>query len=419
MIGVGFFWLTIYMLSGTYVDVKRVSRINELYRTFIQSIIGCLLIFFFLLIDDIEHYQNYTFYYQAILALTSLHFCITFFARYMITSSMVRKIQSKKISFNTVLIGDSQSIIDTYQLLNGLSRSNGNEIKGYINIDDNSIINDTNFKNLGHIKQLENILRKNNIEEAILTYNKRNSKIITEIIYTLIYHNIITKVTPNMTDVLAGKVKMQSLFNVSFAEIKQIRMTIFQAFIKRIIDILFSICALLILFPFLILISIMVKYSSNGPIFYYQERLGLNRKIFNIIKFRSMYLNSEKEKPLLSSKDDSRITPWGKIMRKYRLDELPQFYNVLIGDMSIVGPRPERDFFAKEILSKAPQYKLVYKLKPGITSWGMVKFGYAENIEEMINRLKYDIIYLENLSLFNDFKVFLLTILIVLQGRGK
>ena len=132
-----------------------------------------------------------------------------------------------------------------------------------------------------------------------------------------------------------------------------------------------------------------------------------------------MKINAEKNTPLLASKNDTRITAWGRIMRKYRLDELPQFYNVLIGEMSIIGPRPERSFFANQIIKKAPHYKLIYKVKPGITSWGMVKFGYAENIDEMIERLKYDVIYLENLSLISDFKVFILTILIIIQGRGK
>jgi exopolysaccharide biosynthesis polyprenyl glycosylphosphotransferase len=406
VIGVSLFWLIIYLLSGNYEDVKRVSRINELYRTFIQTIIGCLLIFFFLIIDDIENYKNYTFYYQAIFVLTSFHFLITFFTRFIITSSMVRKIQSNQIAFNTILIGDEKSIAETYQLLNSLSRSTGNKVIGYINSEDNQEINNSELENLGNIQQLEKIIKKNKIEEAIISCNKKNTKNLTEIINTLIYHNIITKVTPSMVDVLAGKVKMQSLFNVSLIEIQQIKMTIFQSFIKRTIDIVFSMCALIILCPFLIIISIIIKYGSSGPIFYYQKRLGLNRKTFNIIKFRSMYVNAEKDKPLLSSKGDTRITSWGKIMRKYRLDELPQFYNVLIGEMSIIGPRPEREFFAKKILLKAPHYKLIYKLKPGITSWGMVKFGYAENIDEMISRLRYDIIYLENLS-------------IVLQGRGK
>ena len=162
-----------------------------------------------------------------------------------------------------------------------------------------------------------------------------------------------------------------------------------------------------------------VKISSPGPVFYYQERLGYKKRLFNIIKFRSMFLNSEEGTPLLSSTQDKRITNWGKIMRKYRLDELPQFYNVLIGEMSIIGPRPEREFFAHKIEKKAPQYRLIHKVKPGITSWGMVKFGYAENVDEMIARLRYDIIYIYNLSLFYDLQVFIWTIFIVLQGRGK
>lgn len=163
----------------------------------------------------------------------------------------------------------------------------------------------------------------------------------------------------------------------------------------------------------------MTKLSSTGPIFYRQKRIGLQGKAFNIIKFRSMYKDAEAAGPQLSSEQDDRITPWGRVMRKYRLDELPQFLNVIIGEMSIVGPRPERQFYIDQILAKAPHYRHVQKVKPGITSWGMVKFGYAENVDEMIERLKYDLIYIENMNLLNDFKILFYTVLIVLQGRGK
>ena len=133
-----------------------------------------------------------------------------------------------------------------------------------------------------------------------------------------------------------------------------------------------------------------------------------------------MYTNSEKEGvPMLTKENDSRVTSWGKIMRKYRIDELPQFYNVLIGEMSFVGPRPERKYFVEKIIPLAPHYKLIFKFKPGITSWGMVKYGYADNVDKMIERLKYDIIYIKNLSIFNDIKVIAYTIIIILQGRGK
>ncbi len=417
-IGVTFFWAGLYIISGIYIDVRRVSRLNELFRTFIHSIIGCLIIFFCLIIDDIENYKTYTHYYKALFALTAIHFLITFLARYFVTNAMVKKIQNKKISFRTILIGDTQSIIDTYHSFQKMTKTTGNELIGYVHYNNKKIEN-INLKNLGIINQLETIIKQNNIEEAIISFQKHQVKTYINIVNMLIFNNIITKIPSDISDLVAGRVKMQSFFDLPFIEIKQIKMLFIESFIKRTMDILISLIALISLSPLLLLIAAGVKLSSKGPVFYHQERLGIKSKTFNIIKFRSMKMNAEKNTPLLASKNDSRITNWGKIMRKYRLDELPQFYNVFIGEMSIIGPRPERLFFAKQILEKAPHYQLIYKVRPGITSWGMVKFGYAENVDEMIERLKFDIIYLENLSLISDFKVFILTIFIIIQGRGK
>ena len=254
---------------------------------------------------------------------------------------MVKKIQNKRIGFKTVIIGDTINIKNIFTVIESVKRSTGNIITGYINCENHDIEN-IQTQNLGKLKNLEEIIKKENIEEAILAFNVQNFEENTDVINTLAYHNIIIKVPPNLVDLLSGKVKMKSLFDVSFLEMKQIKMSLFQSFCKRIIDLLLSIAALLILLPFLCIIAILVKLSSKGPVFYLQERLGYKAKPFKIIKFRSMYIDSEKGKPLLSSDNDTRITPWGKIMRKYRLDELPQFYNVLIGDMSIIGPRPER-----------------------------------------------------------------------------
>ncbi|MGY8926895.1 MAG: sugar transferase, partial [Flavobacteriales bacterium] len=154
-------------------------------------------------------------------------------------------------------------------------------------------------------------------------------------------------------------------------------------------------------------------------IFFLQNRIGKNGRIFKIIKFRTMYMNSEKEGPQLSSSSDSRITKIGKIMRKTRLDEFPQFLNVLIGDMSLVGPRPERQFYIDQIAAIEPQFLELTKVRPGITSWGQVKYGYAENVEQMLDRMKFDLLYLKNRSLSIDFKIMLFTILIVFKGAGK
>jgi lipopolysaccharide/colanic/teichoic acid biosynthesis glycosyltransferase len=191
------------------------------------------------------------------------------------------------------------------------------------------------------------------------------------------------------------------------------------AVIKRIFDIALSLIALLILSPILLAGIIGVKTSSPGPIFYRQSRLGKNGKTFKIIKLRSMVVDAEKLGPQLSSEDDPRITSWGRTMRKYRIDELPQFLNVLFGDMAIVGPRPERKFYFDQIIEQAPQYKFLLRVKPGITSWGMVKYGYAENVAEMLERARYDLIYTENITLLSDIKILFYTLVTVLQGRGK
>jgi lipopolysaccharide/colanic/teichoic acid biosynthesis glycosyltransferase len=196
-------------------------------------------------------------------------------------------------------------------------------------------------------------------------------------------------------------------------------MPLWQFSMKRFLDILISIIAILILSPFSLLLVVLIKIDSKGPVLFYQERIGCNGKIFKIIKFRSMYTDAEIRGPQLSGDGDSRVTRLGQIMRRYRIDELPQFMNVLLGHMSLVGPRPERAFYANQILEQAPHYRHIRRVRPGITSWGMVKYGYASSVDEMVERLRYDIIYIENMSLFNDLKVLIYTFKIVFQGRGK
>ena len=196
-------------------------------------------------------------------------------------------------------------------------------------------------------------------------------------------------------------------------------MPVWQRTTKRIIDIFLSLIAAVILLPLILLNAIIILITSWGPLFFLQEREGKDGIPFMIWKFRSMHVSAERTGPQLSSDDDRRATPWGKVMRRWRMDELPQLWNVIKGDMSIVGPRPERKFFIDQILPQHPEYKNLLKVKPGLTSLGITKFGYAENVGEMIERMKYDLVYIEKISLLMDFKIMLQSINVILAGKGK
>lgn len=413
-------WCIIYYLQGNYDTPYRRSRLNEIANTFVTSLVGVLVLFFVLLLDD--EVQNYRNYYKAIGMLFALHFVLTATPRLILSSITNRRIHRRRMGFNTLLIGSNENAWKIYNEIEALKRGNGNIFSGFIHIDERNGFSEHLVKrvpHLGELSDLRQVIRNRHIEEIIIALESSEHNAIQHILTETLDLDVKVKLIPDVYDILSGSVKFTSVIHAPLIEVNREVVPRWQVNAKRIFDVCFSLFVIVAFSWFYLLLSLIVKLSSKGPVIFSQERLGLNGKPFRIYKFRSMYVDAEKDGPALSSSFDPRITPFGRFLRKTRLDEFPQFFNVLFGQMSIVGPRPERKFYVEQIVQKAPHYKHLHRVRPGITSWGQVKFGYAENVDEMIERLKYDLLYTENMSLMVDMKIIFHTLLIVMQGRGK
>ena len=361
--------LTVYYLSGYYLRPFQKPLWREFLRTIVSAAVIALLFFFIIIIDDPT--ENYKHYLVSLSVLFSLQFVLSYIPRLTIT-----------------LLSRRRGVLRT--------------------------------KTIHSMEEAKMLVAGEQDEVIIDLPNGFTDRDLYMLIARLYPLSCEISMIPRVYDMLTGAARIGQLDRPSLIRITDYHMTDAELCIKRAFDIVASALGLILLSPLFALIALQVKLSSRGPVFYSQERIGLYGLPFHIYKFRTMVTDAEADGvPQITHDNDPRITKIGHWLRKYRLDELPQLWNILRGDMSIVGPRPERPFFIEQIMKEAPYYCLLYKVRPGLTSWGPIRVGYTDTTEKMIERLNCDIVYVENMSLLLELKILFFTTGVIIKGKGK
>ncbi len=418
MLVIYFYWLIIFTFVGMYRTWFASSRFDEISTLFKATFFGIFLLFFLIFIDDYMHNVA-----TATRILIFIYWGLFLFfvgSGRIFIRSLQRNLLIKGIGRRCGLIigynEKGREVLDSISNAPAL----GIDIAAFVAVRNENIGKDyQGIKVEGTTEQLNEIIVKYNAKEIIIALEKEDHDVLIDVISKTEGKNLNLKIVPDLYEILSGQARTSQIYGIPLIDIMPELMPVWEKKLKRLMDIFISFLILIVSSPVILLTSIAIKIDSEGPIFFKQERLGQNGKLFNVHKFRSMIKDAEKYSgPVWSQKDDPRVTRMGKIIRRFRIDEIPQMYNVLKGEMSLVGPRPERAFFVEKLSQEIPYYKRRLKVRPGVTGWAQIKHKYDETIEDVKIKLRYDLFYIENMSIRMDFKILLRTVFVVLFGKG-
>jgi exopolysaccharide biosynthesis polyprenyl glycosylphosphotransferase len=411
------FFLSVFAMAGFYSDPLRRSRLLEFGKSLAITLAAVIVLFFALILDDaVGHYSTY---YRSFTVLFLLQLLFTWVPRFIITSHVSGKIHRREAGFKTLIIGSNGKARKLINEIKNEKMPAGNLLTGYISADISAGEPlDGDVRWLGTVEDIIGVIERFDIDEVILAMEENEYHLVESIVNTICYRDVLVRAVPSMRQIISGHVDAGPIYATPLLRVSYREMPKWQYMIKQLLDYTLSALALVLFSPLMAVLVLLIRLSGKGPVIFMQERIGKYGKPFMIYKFRSMEDYAESDGPRLAVRGDARITPLGRFMRKHRFDEIPNFINVLRGEMSLVGPRPERLHYIEQIKQKAPWYNRVLSVKPGITCWGQVKLGYASDIETMLERLDYDLLYLDNVSLFLDLKIIYYTLGIIIKGNG-
>lgn len=410
LVMLGFYWL-----SGYYNEVFMKSRLQELSVTLGNALTGAVLFFFVAMINDLNPDRIHS--YLLILMMFGILFTCVYSERFLITSAGRRKIKSGHRALNALIVGTGPDAVAMLARLKRLQPVMGLHVLGFVSVDCRDAAGDMPLPVYG-MTDIDGVSHSLGIDKFIVMPQQGGSRVTKAVINRLLPLDRGVLISPDLYQLLTTRVRIANIAGEPLVDVAHAQISDFTVNMKRVIDVIVSAVCFVLSIPVIAVLGVVIRLDSPGPVIYSQTRIGRHKKPFKIYKLRTMYTDAEASGPALSTPNDSRITKVGAVLRKYRLDEIPQFWNVLLGQMSLVGPRPEREYFINKLMERAPYYALIQQVRPGLTSWGMVKYGYASDIDGMVERLRYELLYLENLSLRVDIKIIIYTFKIVFTGKG-